>query len=233
MTPRRPRTNRANVRSQKTVATPRGERRSHPRTAARECCKGDDENLWRTGKYDPPPPKNPVTDRNQNLYGILCKILCGSDKRFRFCACAITRTPCLSCFIAFFPITYSQDACTNFDAKQNVKVRGSAQECAFCGTRTHNLTFRTAFSPKTVTFWAPFRRDKFFSPANGISIGQLKSQRPLIVVLVPKSCIVNRQIGFGYSKNVIVPDLLLTAHVIQRMRSVRVRIFKGNQWGTL
>jgi len=137
--------------------------------------------------------------------------------------------PLFQLFYRFFPITYSQGACTNFGAKQNVKIRSSAQECAFCGTRTRSLTF----SPKTVTFWTPFRRDNFFSPANGISIGQLKSQRPLIVVLVPKSCIVNRQIGFGYSKNVIVPDLLLTAHVIQHMRSVRVRIFKGNQWGTL
>jgi len=37
-----------------------------------------------------------------------------------------------------------------------------------------------------------------------------------------------RQIGVGDSKNVIVFDLLLTSHVIQRMRSVRVRIVNGN-----
>ena len=40
---------------------------------------------------------------------------------------------------------------------------------------------------------------------------------------------VNRQIGVGDSKNVIVFDPLLMAHVIQRMRSGRVRIFNGNQ----
>jgi len=39
---------------------------------------------------------------------------------------------------------------------------------------------------------------------------------------------VNRQIGVGDSKNVIVFDPLLTGHVI-RMRSGRVRIFNGNQ----
>jgi len=37
---------------------------------------------------------------------------------------------------------------------------------------------------------------------------------------------VNRQIGVGDSKYVIVFDPLLTGHVIRRMRS-------GNQWETL
>jgi len=44
---------------------------------------------------------------------------------------------------------------------------------------------------------------------------------------------VNRQIGVGDSKNVIVFDPLLTGHVIRRMRNGRVRIFNGNQWETL
>jgi len=44
---------------------------------------------------------------------------------------------------------------------------------------------------------------------------------------------VNRQIGVGDSKNVLVFDPLLTGHVIRRMRSGRVRIFNGNQWETL
>ena len=43
----------------------------------------------------------------------------------------------------------------------------------------------------------------------------------------------NRQIGVGDSKYVIVFDPLCTGHVIQRMRSGRVRIFNGNQWETL
>jgi len=44
---------------------------------------------------------------------------------------------------------------------------------------------------------------------------------------------VNRQIGVGDSKNVIVFDPLLTGHVIRRMRTGPVRIFNGNQWETL
>jgi len=44
---------------------------------------------------------------------------------------------------------------------------------------------------------------------------------------------VNRQIGVGDSKNVIVFDPLLMGRVIRRMRSGSVRIFNGNQWETL
>ena len=43
----------------------------------------------------------------------------------------------------------------------------------------------------------------------------------------------NRQIGVGDSKYVIVFDPLLTGHVIRRMRSGRVRIFHANQWEPL
>ena len=43
----------------------------------------------------------------------------------------------------------------------------------------------------------------------------------------------NRQIGVGDSKYVVVFDPLLTGRVIRRMRSGRVRIFNGNQWETL
>ena len=35
---------------------------SHARTVVRQCCKGDDESQWERGKFDPPPPKNPLTD---------------------------------------------------------------------------------------------------------------------------------------------------------------------------
>jgi len=44
-----------------------GEAESHACTVVRECCKDDDESLWERGKYDPPPPKNPLTDGHQNL----------------------------------------------------------------------------------------------------------------------------------------------------------------------
>ena len=40
---------------------------SHARTVVRECCKGDDESQRERGKFDPPPPKNPLTDGHQNL----------------------------------------------------------------------------------------------------------------------------------------------------------------------
>ena len=43
----------------------------------------------------------------------------------------------------------------------------------------------------------------------------------------------NRQIGVGDSKYVIVFGPLLTGHVIRRMRSGRVRIFNDNQRKTL
>jgi len=39
---------------------------SHTRTVVRECCKEDDESLWERGKFDPPPPKNPLTDGHQS-----------------------------------------------------------------------------------------------------------------------------------------------------------------------
>ena len=43
------------------------ENKSHARTVVRECCKGDDESQWERVKFDPPPPKNPLTDGHQNL----------------------------------------------------------------------------------------------------------------------------------------------------------------------
>ena len=45
----------------------RGQKQSHARTVVRECCKGDDESQWEWGKFDPTPPKNPLTDGHQNL----------------------------------------------------------------------------------------------------------------------------------------------------------------------
>jgi len=44
---------------------------------------------------------------------------------------------------------------------------------------------------------------------------------------------VNRQIGVGGSKTVIVFHTLLMGHMIRRMRSGRVRIFNGHQWEAL
>ena len=44
-----------------------------------------------------------------------------------------------------------------------------------------------------------------------------------------KSCFMNRQLGVGDSKYVLVFDPLFTGHVIRRLRSGRVRIFSANQ----
>ena len=50
------------------VFLPREALASHARTVVRECCKGDDESQWERVKFDPPPPKNPLTDGHQNLH---------------------------------------------------------------------------------------------------------------------------------------------------------------------
>ena len=85
--------------TKKTVHNKRANQaRSHARTVVRECCKDDDESQWERGKFDPPPPKNPLTDGHQNLCRQLrpgylppCKILSKSVKGIRFCACVISR----------------------------------------------------------------------------------------------------------------------------------------------
>jgi len=50
---------------------------------------------------------------------------------------------------------YSQDACTDFDAKY-VKRRGSAQERAFFGSQNENLGFRPPYSQQTAIFGPHF-----------------------------------------------------------------------------
>ena len=48
---------------------------SHARTVVRECCKGDDESQWERGKFDPPPPKNPLSYHNISYQGFLVRPL--------------------------------------------------------------------------------------------------------------------------------------------------------------
>jgi len=40
---------------------------SHTCTVLRECCKDDDESLWKSLKFDPSPRKNALADRPRNL----------------------------------------------------------------------------------------------------------------------------------------------------------------------
>jgi len=69
--------------------------------------------------------------------------------------------------------------------------------------------------------------------SRALALVTLASKRPLIVVVAQYKLQVNRHIGVGDSKNVIVFDPLLTRHVIWRMRSGSVHIFNGNQRETL
>jgi len=95
----------------------------------------------------------------------------------------------------------------------------------------YDMSYYDPHFPQKPPFWGHISTGQFFRPKNGFKIGRLESERPLIVVY--KSCIVNRQIWVGDSRYVIVFDPLLTGHVIRRMRSGHVRIFNGNQWETL
>jgi len=61
----------------------------------------------------------------------------------------------------------------------------------------------------------------------------IRHLRHLKQITCHRSCVVNRQIGVGDSKNVIVFHPLPTGHVIRRMRSGRVPVFNGNQWEAL
>jgi len=107
------------------------------------------------------------------------------------------------------------------------------KEVPFGGRKNKISGFDPYFPPKP-PFLGPISTGlRIFSSENGFNIGRLESKRPLIVVEANKSCIVNRQIGVADSKYVIVFDPPFSGHVIQRMRSGRVRIFNANQWETL
>ena len=123
---------------------------------------------------------------------------------------------------------YSRDACTDFDAKY-VKRRGYVQGSAFWGSRNQYLRFGPPFSKKR-HFWPPLQWDlKYFRPKTALTLDWSRVNDPLLLSEPNKSCIVNRQIGVGHSKNVIVFDPLLTGHVIRRMRSGHVRIYNANR----
>jgi len=81
-----------------------------------------------------------------------------SDKGFHFRACDTSRTIGDSAiFEGVLEITYSQDANTDVDAKY-IKIRGSAQGCAFWGSQKPTFNIYTPFSLKTAIFGAQFRR---------------------------------------------------------------------------
>ena len=47
-------------------------------------------------------------------------------------------------------------------------------------------------------------------------MGRLTSKVPLIIIVAPKSCIVNRQCGVGHSKYVVIFDPQPSGHVTPR-----------------
>ena len=81
------------------------------------------------GKFDPPPPKNPLANSHKNLHTWLswvclpsCQILSRSDKGLFLHMRDFVHSCVLVIFFCFFwggvlSITYSQDACNNFNAK--------------------------------------------------------------------------------------------------------------------
>ena len=101
----------------------------HTLALPRECCKGDDAGQWRSLKFDPPPRRHPVSGSHKNWQRWLrrgplhlCKSSSQSTQGFRFRACV---TLCAKLHTKG----------TDFDAKY-AKTRGSAQGCAFSGSRT-------------------------------------------------------------------------------------------------
>jgi len=64
-------------------------------------------------------------------------------------------------------------------------------------------------------------------------MGTLQSKLPLIIIVAPESCIVNRQIGVKVSKLLVVSGPLPTGHVTQRMRIVHFFGRKRFTMGTL
>ena len=61
-------------------------------------------------------------------------------------------------------------------------TRFRARKCLL-GVSKPKSKVSTPIFPKNRHFWAPFRRDRIFSPENGFNIGPLESKRPLIVVV--------------------------------------------------
>ena len=154
-----------------------------------QCCKDDDQSQRERPKFDPPPPLNPLTDRQQNLHSSLrrgylpsCKISPQSDKAFRFYACAISRIKLFTQLFVFLGGGSSNRLQPRrphgFWRKIRQKTRFRARMCLLVVAKLF-----TSFAPKTAIL-GPFRRDKF-SLENAFNIGHVLSKRPLIVIVAP------------------------------------------------
>jgi len=143
-------------------------------------------------KICPPPPRpNPVSDSYTNRHRWLrrgplhlCKRSSQSAQAYRFCTCVTLRTKNVLFFWggAVLATRYSQGPWTDFNA-QYAKTRGSAQGCAFSGSRTQNLISRPHF-PELALFWGPFLTGLGkFSPKNRLTMGMLPLEHLLIVIV--------------------------------------------------
>jgi len=56
-------------------------------------------------------------------------------------------------------------------------------------------------------------------------MGTLQSKLPLVIIVAPESCIVNRQIGVKVSKFLVVTGPLPTGHAIHRMLNGHFRLY--------
>jgi len=150
----------------------------------REWCKGDNASQRRSPKFDSPPRPNPVSDSHTNRHRWLrrgplhlCKRSSRSAQAYRFCACVTLRTKNVLVFLGVLATRYSQGPWTDFNAKY-AKTRGSAQGCAFSGSRTQNLISRPPFPRISAILGTIFDGTK-----NRLTMGMLPLEHLLIVIV--------------------------------------------------
>ena len=145
----------------------------------RECCKSDEASQWRSPKSDPPPRPNParVSDSHTNRHRWLRRgplHLCKRSSRSAQACFPRMRDFAHQKRVNFFfggvlATRYSQGPWTDFNAKY-AKTRGSAQGCAFSGSRTQNLTSRPPFPRICAIFGTIFDGTKFYFYASTMTI---------------------------------------------------------------
>ena len=106
-----------------------------------------------------------------------------SFPRMRDFACQIAHQQVLVFFGRVLATRYSQGPWKDFDAKY-AKTRGTAQGCAFSGSRTKNLVFRPP-SPRICVILGTIFDGTTFSPKKCLTKGMLTLGHLLIVIVDP------------------------------------------------
>ena len=139
----------------------------------RECCKGDDESQWERGKFDPPQPKNPLTDGQQNLTtsGISTTMqnfiqigLGVSVLRMR----DFTRLKWLSYFFGSWE-RLQPSRVHRFWCKIRQTTRFRARKCLF-GVAKPKSKASTPFSQRTAILGPHFDGTNFFRPKTALTL---------------------------------------------------------------